>query len=112
MTTSTKESDMNVQINNFYHGCNNPEAIIDAIVGGGKINPGFHLAPDINVARNYGMHVVKVQVEGDLVKAHVGMINKEGNYNKAVGNGIEVVLKDHAAVAELYGKLWDAEVVH
>ena len=101
-----------MQINHFYHGCNNPAVILDAIIGGGKINPGFHLTPDINVAKNYGMHVVKVQVEGDLVKAHVGTINKEGNYNKAVGNGIEVVLKDHAAVAELYGKLWDAELVH
>jgi hypothetical protein len=102
---------MNVQVNEFFHGCNNPAVVLDAIVGGGKLRNGFHLAVDPAVARNYGAHLIKVMIEGDLVKAHVGMINKDGNFNKKVGNGIEVVLKDEGAVNELYEKLWDAELM-
>lgn len=95
----------------YYHGSNVADLVLDAIIGGGKLRPGFHLSPDINVARNYGSKVVKVMLEADLSKAHVGLINKEGNYNKAVGNGVEVVLKDEAAVNELYHNLYDAEII-
>ena len=76
----------------YYHGSNQADKVLDAIIGGGMIRAGFHLAPDINVAKNYGSKVVKVMLEADLVKAHVGVINKEGNYTKVVGNGVEVVL--------------------
>jgi len=95
----------------LYHGSNRADDVLNAIVGDGKLNPGFHMSHDINVARNYGDRVVKIVLEGDLNRAHVGLINKSsGNSNKAVGNGIEYVLKDDAAVNELYGKLWDAEL--
>ena len=95
----------------YYHGAKNRAAALEAIIGGDILRPGFHMAPDIDVARNYGA-VIAIELEEDLVKAHVGMINKEGNSNAAVGNGIEVVLKDEAAVVELYNNLYDAYPVH
>ena len=96
----------------YFHGTANGDVIVNAITGNGKLRTGFHLTPDINVARNYGRDVVKVTLERDLTKAHVGIINKDGNFNKAVGTGIEVVLKDVAAVNELYYVVEDAEIVH
>ena len=96
----------------LFHGTNTPAAILDAVIGGGMIRTGFHMTPQIEVAKNYGSSVIAIEFEADLVNAHVGTINKEGNFNKAVGNGIEVVLKDQAAVVEFFAKLWDAEQVH
>ena len=96
----------------MYHGSDRAAEVLDAIVGGGKLRHGFHLSPCKEVANNYGREVVAVYLESDLNKAHVGLINKDGNHNKAVGNGVEVVLKDDAAINELYGKLWDAQILH
>ena len=97
----------------LYHGTNRAKAVIDALVGGGDLKTGFHMTADINVARNYGDNVVAVHLTSDLNKAHVGMINKEGNHNKAVGGGIEYVIHNDAAMHELMAeKLWDAEVLH
>jgi hypothetical protein len=31
----------------YYHGTNNPEAVIEALLGSDKIRPGFHMAPRI-----------------------------------------------------------------
>ncbi len=70
------------------------------------------MSADINVARNYGNKVVRIELEEDLEKAHVGLINKDGNYNKNVGNGIKIVLNGQAAINELYEKLYDAEIIH
>ena len=42
---------------------------------------------------------MRIVLESDLNRAHV-VINKDGNSNKAVGNGIEYVLKDDVAVNE------------
>ncbi len=95
----------------LYHGSDRADAVLNAVVGSGKLKYGFHMSHDINVARNYGSSIVKIVLESDLNKAHVGLINKEGNSNKSVGNGIEYVLKDDAAINELYLKLWDAELV-
>ena len=95
----------------MYHGSDRADAVLDAVIGSGKLKYGFHMSHDINVARNYGNKIVKIVLESDLNKAHVGLINKEGNSNKSVGNGIEYVLKDDAAINELYLKLWDAELV-
>ena len=95
----------------LYHGSDRADAVLNAVVGSGKLKYGFHMTHDINVARNYGSSIVKIVLESDLNKAHVGLINKEGNSNKSVGNGIEYVLKDDAAINELYLKLWDAELV-
>ena len=95
----------------LYHGSDRAGAVLNAVVGSGKLKYGFHMTHDINVARNYGNSIVKIVLESDLNRAHVGLINKEGNSNKSVGNGIEYVLKDDAAINELYLKLWDAELV-
>ena len=95
----------------YFHGTNNSAAILNALLGNDSIRGEFHMTPDVAVAKNYGREVVAITVEGDLDKAHIGIINKDGNLNKAVGNGIEVVLKDRAAVVEFYSKLYDAEVV-
>ena len=95
----------------MYHGSDRADAVLDAVIGSGKLKYGFHMSHDINVARNYGSKIVKIVLESDLNRAHVGLINKDGNSNKSVGNGIEYVLKDDAAINELYLKLWDAELV-
>ena len=96
----------------LYHGSDRADAVLNAVVGSGKVRHNFHLTHDIKIARNYGSQIVKIVLESDLNKAHVGLINKSsGNYNKSVGNGIEYVLKDDAAINELYLKLWDAELV-
>lgn len=95
----------------YYHGTNNPTAVVDAIMGSGQIRTGFHMASDIDVARNYGNSVIEVVVEDDFTQAHVGLINKEGNYNSSVGNSIETVLSTPAAVNELYYNLYNAEVI-
>jgi len=92
----------------FYHGTNSPAAVIEALMGADRIRTPFHLAPDRRVAENYGSHVIAIETESDIKSAHVGMINKEGNYNAAVGNGIEVVIKTPAAVREFYSVIYDA----
>lgn len=95
----------------FYHGTNNPQSVLDALVGGGMIRTGFHMTPTFTIASNYGHTVIAITLTDDLTFAHVGLIGKEGNSNKATGHGIEYVLKDNAAVTELYANLWDAEPV-
>ena len=98
----------------LYHGSDRADAALNAVVGSGKLKYGFHMTHDLNIARNYGSKIVKIVLESDLNRCHVGLINKSagtGNYNKSVGNGIEYVLKDDAAINELYLKLWDAELV-
>ena len=96
----------------YFHGTNDAENVLNAIIGNGKLRTGFHLTPDMSVAKNYGGTVIAVELEEDLTKAHIGMINKDGNFNAMVGNGIEVVLNNEAAVNELYYNLYDAKVVH
>ena len=96
----------------LYHGTNRGDAVVDALVGGGALKMGFHLTADKEVARNYGDDLVAVYLTSDLNRAHVGLINKENNHNKAVGNGIEYVVHNDAAMRELMAeKLWDAEVL-
>ena len=77
------------------------ERVLDAVVGGTKIVNGFHMTPSLAVARNYGKHVIAIDLESDLIYYRFGLINKEGNFNKSVGNGVEVVLKDDAAIMEV-----------
>ena len=96
----------------YYHGTNNADAVINAMVGSGTLRTNFHLTPDIDVARNYGGKIVRVELDADLTKAHIGTINKDGNFNAAVGNGTEVVLKTPAAINEFYSVVIDAVVVH
>jgi len=95
----------------YYHGTEQADQVLNAIVGDGQIRQGFHLTHDINVAKAYGSKVVKVELEEDFTKARVSMINKESNYNPVTGNSVETVLDNPAAVNELYYNLYDAELV-
>jgi hypothetical protein len=114
MATSTKENNMKNANGNFefFHGSNQAEAVLEAIIGGGSLRDNFHMSPSIEVAKNYGSKIVKIELEADLVKAHVGQINKAGNFNKNVGNGVEVVLNSQAAKVEFFTNLWDAEIIN
>ena len=94
----------------YYHGSRDVDGILEVLLCGGTLRTPFHMTPDIAVAKNYGK-VIAIEIDGDLTKAHIGMINKDGNMNKAVGNGIEVVLKDHAAVVEFFDVFGDAYVL-
>jgi hypothetical protein len=94
----------------YYHGSRDTSGVLEALLGGGCLRNNFHLTPSIEVARNYG-RVIEITVECELTEAHVGLINKDGNYNKAVGNGIEVVLKTQSAVNQLLFNLYDAVIV-
>ena len=102
---------MQTQTHTFFHGTNQPKAVIEAIMGADRIRAGFHMTPSREVAENYGSHVIAIEVEGDIPSAHVGMINKEGNFNRNVGNGIEVVIRTPAAMREFYHALYNAEIV-
>ena len=95
----------------YFHGTHNPEAIINAIIGNGKFTKTFHMTPSMEVAKNYGSVVIAIELESDLTKAHIGIINKDGNMNKSVGTGIEVVLTTPAAVTEFYHNVVDAYVI-
>ena len=94
----------------YYHGTRNAEGIMNAILGDGRIRAPFHMTPDPEVAANYG-RVIAIELETDVVSAHIGTINKDGNYNPAVGNSVEVVLKTPAAVREFYAALYNATLV-
>jgi hypothetical protein len=98
--------------NVYYHGCNDAAPVLEALLGAGKLRHGFHMAVDKRVASNYGKQVIRIELEADVEGAHVGLINKVNNFNRAVGNGIEVVLKTQQAVNSLYYNLIDAEVIH
>ena len=101
----------------YYHGTRQPDAVLDAIIGSGRIRAPFHLTHDPQVAAHYGDHVIEIEFERDFEHAHVGMINKTGsasaaaNYNAAVGNSIETVIATPAAQREFYHSLYNAEIV-
>lgn len=96
----------------YFHGTNSGSSVLNALTGNGMIKPGFCLTTDLNTAKNYGSTIIKVELEKDFTKAHVGFINKDGNYNSSVGNKLETVLKDPASINELYFNILDAEVLH
>jgi hypothetical protein len=99
MFTSTKENDMKAL--NFFHGCNNPAPVLKAIAaarGGEKALHGhFHIAEKRGVAHNYGKYIIAMVLAGHVEGAHVGKINKLGNFNAQVGEEMEIVMKDDAA---------------
>ena len=75
-------------MNILYHGSKNAEALLKSE----DFGVGFHMSPSREVAANYG-RLIEIEFDGPLA-AHVGRINKEGNYNSAVGEGVEVVIKN------------------
>jgi len=62
------------------------------------------------VARNYGKYLVAFVLAADVIGAHVGMINKNGNMNAAVGNEVEVVMNNEAAKFDFAKKVIAAKV--
>ena len=94
----------------YFHGTNQPAKIVDAIIGSGRIRAPFHMTHDIDVARNYGNHVVRIEMEEDVKSARVGRINKENNYNANVGDAIETVIADPKAVNDFYYAIYNAEI--
>ena len=99
----------------LHHGCDNPAELLAAIAAGknGKegVKKGLHLAPRSLVARNYGKYLITFLLSADIAGAHVGTINKDGNANAKVGNGIEVVLTTDAAVESFMENVTAAEVL-
>ena len=99
----------------LHHGCDNPAELLAAIAAGKNgsddLNTGLHLAPAALVARNYGKYLITFLLSADVSGAHVGMINKDGNSNSRVGNGIEVVLTTEAAVESFIENVTAAEVL-
>lgn len=95
----------------YFHGTNDVERIMDCLLGSGMISTNFHLTPDIEVASNYGRHVIEISLAADLEDCHIGFINNEGNYNPRVGHGIEVVLRTPRSINSLYRNLVGAREV-
>ena len=99
----------------LHHGCDNPAELFAAIASGkdGKIGPrkGLHLAPRDLVARNYGKYLITFMLSADVQGAHVGTINKDGNSNAKVGQGVEVVLNTDAAIESFTNNVQSAEVL-
>lgn len=94
----------------YYHGSRDTAGVLEALLGGGTLRSPFHMSPSVEVAKNYG-RVIVITSEVELTEAHMGLINKDGNHNKAVGNGIEVVLKTPAAINQLLLNIYDAEIL-
>ena len=63
------------------------------------------------MARNYGKYLITFLLSADVQGAHVGTINKDGNANAKVGNGIEVVLNTDAAIESFISNVQSAEVL-
>jgi hypothetical protein len=94
----------------YFHGTNNPAAVIAAIDNGTLSLP-FHLTPSTTVADNYGHTVLAIEFDEDFKRVMPRMINKEGNYNRNVGNGIELVIENDVQLGEFYMNALDA-VIH
>tara|TARA_R110002096_G_scaffold142061_3_gene297119 strand:+ start:222 stop:524 length:303 start_codon:yes stop_codon:yes gene_type:complete len=98
----------------YFHGTNNPAAVIAAIDNGTLSLP-FHLTPSTVVANNYGHTVLAIEFDEDFKRVMPRMINKagsyRGNYNRNVGNGIELVIENHVQLGEFYMNALEA-VIH
>ena len=99
----------------LHHGCNDPKSVFAAIAkskrGEPALNGSFHVAPKKSVAKNYGKYLISFLMAADVAGAHVGMINKDGNMNSAVGNEIEVVMSSHDSKVDFASKVVGAEVL-
>ena len=74
----------------YYHGTHKPE-LLQAIMDSGSFSRPLHLTPDRNVAQNYGGHIMEFDFPEEP-RGHIGSINKDGNMNKNVGTGIEMLI--------------------
>lgn len=98
----------------LHHGCDNPAELLNAIAdskqGGNGLREGLHLSPSDSVARNYGKYLITFVLLSDVSGAHVGQINKDGNSNRLVGHGVEVVLNSQHATQSFVDVVDGAQV--
>ena len=88
----------------LYHGCSamNLESVMNDI----KItHRGFHMTPDINIAKEYGSKIVCFEV--DSFECHIGTLNKGGSFEEDIQSGIEYVLKTERHLVSFYKNLED-----
>ena len=109
--TKTKENDMKV-----FHGSNNIAEVLKGIAAVRQgdvsgIRGDFHVAFKQAVSHNYGKHVAFISLAGDVVGAHQGQINKDGNQNAAVGNELEMVMKSPASKVDFAEKIVAIDVL-
>ena len=99
----------------LHHGCDNPAVVLNAIAaerrGERGLKGDFYVAPKAVVAHNYGKYVIKFVMAADVAGADVGLINRNANFNRIVGNEVEVVMRDVNARADFANKVVEAEVV-
>jgi len=94
----------------YYHGTNVPSTVIAAI-DNGTIRLPFHLTPSKAVALNYGDTVLAIEFDEEFKKVNPRMINKENNYNRLVGNGVELVIESDVQLGEFYHNALEAKAV-
>jgi len=99
----------------LHHGCNDPAVVLNAIAaerrGERGLKGDFHVAPKEGVALNYGKYVIKFRMAADVEGADIGVINRNKNFNPAVGNEVEVVMRDEFSRADFAIKVREAEVL-
>lgn len=81
----------------LYHGCSmqHKDDILKEVIIGRR---GFHMTPNIDIAKEYGSVVICFEVED--FDCHVGTIDKTGVPENDIKSGIEYVLiTDHHRVS-------------
>jgi hypothetical protein len=95
-------------IQKLYHGCS--AANVEEVMKNIKVTArGFHMTPDIEIAKEYGSKVVCFEVEP--FESHVGTLNKGGGFEEDIKSGIEYVLKNEYHLVSFYKNLEDLYVV-
>ena len=93
-----------MSIQKLYHGCSSVN--IDSVMNDIKVSArGFHMTPDINIAKQYGSSVVCFEV-GDF-ECHIGTLNKGGDVSEDLNSGIEYVIKSERHLVSFYKSLED-----
>jgi len=91
-------------IQKLYHGCSAMN--VDSVMNDIKVSArGFHMSPDINVAKQYGSRIVCFEV-GDF-ECHIGTLNKGGSVEADLDSGIEYVIKNQRHLVSFYKNLED-----
>jgi len=70
---------------------------------------GFHMTPDIEIAKHYGSQIVCFEV-GNF-ECHIGTVDKGGPFDQDHKSGLEYVLKDERHLVTFYKNLEDVYLV-
>ena len=110
---NNNQEEANMNIIRIYHGTNsraNAEAIMDNPIATNAINGfGFYASRDINVARNYGQHVVCWEIDSAAFSAIRGTTqgpidrrytdpSMDISYGECAEGGMEVVFTQRGAI--------------